>query len=583
MSSEKQPRSLLKVLIQKNVISLIVLCLILSAGIFIGFFGLTTGNKLDRIFTPFDYTGDGVAVASQAKMITMGTWKPFQLPQSPYLGYPSSYILNDYPFNDHVTSFSWWILSFFTKNHFLVFNIYFFLTYFLCAFSFYFLCRAYRISQPIAVLVSFAFSFLPYHAIRYHHIFLASYFLVPFMLYYLLRITGVNPLKSILSNKRKLFAFIFIHVLFGFSNVYYAFFYCFLLLTFALFQTVKRRSFNPLYFSVFAISLTTITLITTVIPNLSYRQQHGRNTVVAIRNPVETEIYSLKPINMILPSPEHRISIFKKIRNKHFTFIPGVEGSNEYLGLIAVLSLTYLFGHLLFPHNKKHSLLQNKIQRILLLCFLFSIAGGIGAVFAFYVTPEFRALNRISVFIAGLCLLFAGLFLDLRTRSLKPVVKCLAILFLFLITFVDLLPKSMRLKSQDLENYMADVAFFDNLEEKLPEKSKILQLPYVPFPEEPPMVNMKDYDHWKAFIATDKIYYFSYGAVKGRPDSDLIRNISSLPLDFEKIKKYNFDAILIDRNGFQDHGEKLISELQSKGYEMVSGGAGNRLSLFVIK
>jgi hypothetical protein len=94
--------------------------------------------------------------------------------------------------------------------------------------------------------------------------------------------------------------------------------------------------------------------------------------------------------------------------------------------------------------------------------------------------------------------------------------------------------------------------------------SMVFQLPYVPFPENPPLNNMLDYDLFKGYLHSKNLRW-SYGAMAGR-NNNWHQLISEEPLDnlLTKISLVGFNGIYIDRYGYSDYGKQLEMELQQK-------------------
>jgi phosphoglycerol transferase len=92
----------------------------------------------------------------------------------------------------------------------------------------------------------------------------------------------------------------------------------------------------------------------------------------------------------------------------------------------------------------------------------------------------------------------------------------------------------------------------------------IFQLPIVPFPENPPVVNMADYEHLRGHFHSSTLRW-SYGCVKGRSGDWQ----SSLPTDTKlliaKLRILRFQAVWVDRKGYEDNGASLIISLKAAG------------------
>ena len=64
--------------------------------------------------------------------------------------------------------------------------------------------------------------------------------------------------------------------------------------------------------------------------------------------------------------------------------------------------------------------------------------------------------------------------------------------------------------------WRVDTRFGQAVQSAAPDGTKILQLPYVPFPENPPVQQMSDYDLLRGYLHTHGLNW-TYGAMKGRP------------------------------------------------------------------
>ena len=91
----------------------------------------------------------------------------------------------------------------------------------------------------------------------------------------------------------------------------------------------------------------------------------------------------------------------------------------------------------------------------------------------------------------------------------------------------------------------------------------IFQLPYVPFPEHPPIFKMNDYSHFKAYLHSKDLRW-SYGAMKGRPGDAWQRLVSSMPVEdmLRTLSQTGFAGLYIDSYGYQDNGAKLIADIK---------------------
>jgi phosphoglycerol transferase len=105
------------------------------------------------------------------------------------------------------------------------------------------------------------------------------------------------------------------------------------------------------------------------------------------------------------------------------------------------------------------------------------------------------------------------------------------------------------------------------MEAALPAGAMVFQLPIMEFPEAP-APGVPPYDHLRPYLFGNRLRY-SFGGVKGRPDSDWQKDLARLPsLEkvVEEIKGRGFAAIYINRNGFPDRAKAIEEKLLEMGY-----------------
>ena len=250
-------------------------------------------------------------------------------------------------------------------------------------------------------------------------------------------------------------------------------------------------------------------------------------------------------------------------------------------------------------------------------------------------TSQVRSYNRIGVFVAFFCLFAALWALDHYLVSRRwpvplryviyPLIPLLWLLMIllrkfgptgrdradrlhqylstrtvpgtllvwggvFVIGFLDQTPyawfKSGITKTINTHagRFLADEAFFTEIEASMPPGSKVFCLPYAPFPEHNPIAKMPVYEHARGYIHTRTLIW-SYGAMKGR-EADawqldvaappMIEPFAKLPrvvVDFvDRIVCAGFDGLLIDTRGFTSTKEgdraRAIMKIIADRYEV---------------
>ncbi|PKL06572.1 MAG: hypothetical protein CVV53_03575 [Spirochaetae bacterium HGW-Spirochaetae-9] len=257
------------------------------------------------------------------------------------------------------------------------------------------------------------------------------------------------------------------------------------------------------------------------------------------------------------------------------------------LGLFGTFG--FLSGLAILAFAKKHS--WNKAIKNLSSLNVFIVfgatIGGFGSVLALMGFAWIRAYNRISIFIAFISIFISATMISIglsrlrkgwKTTTLTTVALglILAIGLKDQVKFPEIGSDALK-KGQD-----ADRAYFSSLMELMPEQAMILQLPYVPFPENPPVHMMFDYDNFRPYLHMKGIRW-SYGVMKGSEGDSTIKKISSLPADqlIEAAISMGYTGILINALGYEDSGKRQIESFQS--ILKTKAVAGNNFAFFPLK
>ena len=101
------------------------------------------------------------------------------------------------------------------------------------------------------------------------------------------------------------------------------------------------------------------------------------------------------------------------------------------------------------------------------------------------------------------------------------------------------------------ERFRADKRFFQEAEEKFP-GARVFCLPYVEFPETPPVQKMPNcYEHARGYLFTDTLTW-SYGSIKRR-EADVWQRAIAYEKPEEFLRRAvvrGFDAVFIDGRGY---------------------------------
>lgn len=477
-------------------------------------------------------------------------------------------------------------------NSTIALNLFFIATFPLIAITSFFVFRCLKISSAISIVASLLYTFLPYHFLRgLDHLFLAAYYMVPLITLITLSVwSNKLPLVTKIPNhlsefKGKLWNLlnvksilcIIICIIVGSTGVYYAFFACLFIAVASISAFIYKRDKKIFLFAAILIAIISFSVFFNILPSLIYTYRYGMNREVAQRFSSDSEIYGLKIIHLLLPIDGHRIALFRKLVNKYLETKPPLQNENTYaaLGIIGSIGfLCLLFRSVFICVNneiKKPSLcVYDRLAVLNISAILFANIGGFSSIFAVYVSPQIRAGNRISIFIAFFSLLAISLFLEsikkqyINNRRNKKLFNLLLFVVLCIGIADQTSPNFIPAYSKEKQVYISDRNFVHAIEKDLPTGSMVFQLPYVSFPENPPVNKMIDYDLFRGYLHSKNLRW-SYGAMNGR-NFNWHQTISEQPLDslLSKISVVGFSGIYIDRYGYSDSGKQIETELEKK-------------------
>ena len=200
------------------------------------------------------------------------------------------------------------------------------------------------------------------------------------------------------------------------------------------------------------------------------------------------------------------------------------------------------------------------LATLLLGAFLLATVAGFGAVFAGAVSSQFRAYNRISVYVALFAFIILGVLADrlLRSRSttVGKAVVLAAIAAVVVLGVLDETPPNMAATAQaSAVTYAADAEFGRQIQSALAPGSMVFQLPYLPYPGSPPINGLQDYEELRGYLHTKGLRW-SYGAMKGRPEAKWEASTSAMPpaAMLARLRAAGFSALWIQLNGYADGG-----------------------------
>lgn len=515
---------------------------------------------------PTEYTGDAPEVLTSMKAASEGAMWPLRPKVVERLGAPFGAQWNAYPIPDKPVML---VLGALVKSLgvFVAANLGMLFATVSAALAFYFVARWLRMRWEWAAggALLYAFTYQTFHR-GLGHFSLTLSWTIPLGL---LAVWLVARSRRLEWRTGGAIICLTAAVALGFGNPYYLMFWLQLMGWAVIAQWLDRRRRANLAIGLSAIGVAAAVFFASHLEVWFYVQEPEASPLLA-RNYGGTELYALKPVEMLIPPPVHRWDAlaFFGHRYARWSLFRG-EGFLPYLGLIGIAGLIWLGAATIRRLLTRRPVPGQALSIGWLVAY--AAMGGVTNVLALILGFQvFRATNRAAVFIAALVLffLFARLSrVTARWPSWGRLGLALAVVSLGLL---DQVPKSVggEERAELVAQIESDRKLGADLEAALPEGAMVFQLPVVGFPEERPPHRLADYELFRPYLMTDTLR-FSYGAIKFRARSRWQQEIEAAPAEtmVRQLESYGFSALYLNRRGFTDQGEGLLGELRKLGYD----------------
>jgi hypothetical protein len=537
--------------------------------------------------TPLIPGGDGYYALMQIKGIVDNGW----VLTNSHLAAPFGQDLHDFAANRelvHVLIVK--LLALFSSNPAGIYNAYYLLSFPLIGFSAYFVMRWLGVSRELAVAMSVLYAVAPYHF--RHATFLWAYYTVPLGAYLIMAVYTEAPLFD---GRRRSLLTLAVAAVVALSSFYYAGFTVLLVLmaTVITFVVSRRRRTLATGLAI-VVAIVAIGVIAQA-PDLIYRARHGANPVAAKRSASDAQLYSTNLLQLVVPVPNHRVGRLRAL-NARWEADSRVDAEPTHLGLLAALGFVWLLAlAVAAAAGARARLIRDPRQRHLALAtlttFLLGTTGGLSGVFAYTVTAQLRTWTRLSIFIAFFALAAIGLLLDaaleqLRSRGVRtPRLAVAAVLVvLCAVAVLDQTTSSnVPAYAANAAIYRSDDAFVKAIEQRIDDGGMVLQLPYVPFPENKPVGGTGSYDHVRPYLHSRTLRW-SFGAMRGRPTDWQADTAGGPPEQFAPgIAAAGFDGVYVDRLAYPDRAADLEAELSQVLGSLPLASSDNRFSFFDVR
>jgi phosphoglycerol transferase len=545
----------------KSHLAAVLLCLV--------FLTLTMKLWKADFHVPFSYGLDSLFYSTVIKGTIENGWYL----QNSSLGAPGTANLHDFPIPDGVNFLLIKLLSLIRSDYPWVLNVFYLLTFPLTTVFSMFVFREFKLSHFSSIVWSLLYTFTPFHFFPgMAHLFVATYYVVPLAAGVALWVCSGELLTArdndrtatprVNFRSRKFVLSIIACVLVssvGFA--YYAFFACFFILVGAITAAVTYRNLRYCLPALVFTGVITAGLLINLAPNFIYFYRHG-NPQVAQRGLQDTETFGLKIAPMLLPIRDHRIPSLAKLTERYSAEAPSVASEMAPLGLIGSIGFLALLGWLLFGKEagrvEGSRGLLNRLSVLNVAGVLLGVVGGFSSIFALIISAQIRSYHRISVFLAFFCLLGIALIIEevfrRRRNSIPAFLRYGALVLILVLGILDQTSERfVPAYAQNKAEFVNDDKFVRRIEQLLPARAMVFQLPYVQFPEGAPANVLTDYELSRGYLHSRDLHW-SYGAMKKREGDQWLAQVTQKPLPemLEAIVFAGFQGIYIDRLGYRD-------------------------------
>ncbi len=505
---------------------------------------------------PLYWSSDATSEAALAKNTLVNGWSW----NNSRLGFPTGFNVQDHYVADTWHNVFWRVFSLGSRSWPLAVNVVYLGSFVLVAITGYIALRTLAVGRPIAAGGAIVYAFLPYHFFRNEmHLELSDYSAVPLLVALAVAQCSNRPWLRLRGGTRRCWwlAAVAVVVWLAGSGVYYALFGALLLVVSGLFASAVRRKSEPALSNVVLAGIVLCVLMLQLLPGILYDQQHGSNPAFA-RDFTESDHYSLRPLLLLAPIPQHRIDLLGRLSRRYDNAGLPSEGGQE-LGALPALGLLLLLGSAAAPllgARGNRDPTDRTLAFLALVCIAVGVTGGGGTLIALLGFQHLRAWNRLITVIGFIAIAAGARALDrfvTRRRASSTIV-------IALVAALTVIAVADQTSAHDVPRYdaigtsvAAERDFVHGIERSVGPHAAVLQLPYMEYPEVPPVVRMVDYSHLIGWLYSDTLRW-SYGAVRGRANWQDGQVHLPLSAQLQRARAAGFTAVWVDRFGYQDNG-----------------------------
>ena len=530
--------------------------ILLTAGLLVH---LGVGRKGFRMDIPLTCSGgDDTSFLSEVKMMKEGGFRP----QSSSLGAPygtdRSVMVSTYLKMD--VSFLAWFYVKLTGSIGAAINLAYFTVLFLTAIISYLVLCSRKIRPAFAAAGGLTYAFLPYMFLRkIGHLMLSAYQFVPLAVLLCIWLFEDDRFlkfrRDFFRYRRNLLAILFAGLIASNGIGYYPFFSCIILLAAGLSKSLKDRRFSGFAAALKQTGLIAGWMALFLSPFiricLTEPERLGENA----RQIGDVEQFAMKLVRLFIPVFGSGIGRL----DAKFAEYGAVQLANwsaeatEYIGLMGTIGFIILIIVLLTGTVRTSPFYELVLlSELNIVMILYGVIGGFSAFVFLFVTMSVRCTNRISVFIAFVCIYAFCFVMDrlcesaerkpYRTtapgssrvrvsegKSLPVLIGLYAAFFAITAAGLGIQIRGWSYSNEAFaESYELRDRYFRQIEEMLPDGAMVYELPYCAYPEGGVAGQMNADMQFFGYLHTDTVKW-SYGALQGEKADRLNAYLCTLP------------------------------------------------------
>ena len=552
------------------------------------------------VFVPIvgQFTQPWAAGDMLSTYVAADNWGIFGYSPTTEYGYPLGMNINYFPGLDITTNLVSKAINVISGNPFLGVNLLLMLSFPVTAALTVVALRLVNSSGPIAIMLATAFAVIPYHWGRgLGHTYLATnYSVVTGVILALLIGTGRFQRALTERNTPRLVGIAFLTVITAWTGVYYAIFALILMTAAVVWRFGQGDRAKALITGFIPIVGTGLLVIAGFLPGLLTTLNDPPYAQLSERLPYESVLFAGILAAALIPAPVFTLGFLEKYNSTVTDAInaaPAFENrvpTNFGTFVTTIAFILLVIGLLMRTRNRgwrKSTTQLPFVTYLLAVSTLFFVPWGLNYLFAGIVTAQIRAWNRFLPVILLLAILAAGIVLSRFTKRGVALTIAAGGIAATFINSVMPFANNYKVSAAQATQEATDARIYtDAINATIPESCGILQLPYMQYPENGPLLDLDDYGaFWFPLTQDNGTKSWSYGAVKNTAASTWLAALPEIPSpgDIDAMVQAGFCGIHVDSRAYvKPAAERINTELNQRFGTPVATGKKGAWNLYQI-